>query len=78
MSSFEREFAFSRGQRAERRVNSRTVCVRTLTSLLEEFVPRGGDGSRAQIDLLNIDVEGHEYEILGALDFDRFRPPAFV
>lgn len=74
MSSFEREFAISRGQRADRRVGSRTVAVRTLNSLLEEFLPRRADGSRVAVDFLNIDVEGHEYEILRALDFDRFRP----
>ncbi len=74
MSSFEPEFARTRGERMGRRVGSRKVPVRTLNSLLEEYLPRGADGNCITVDFLNIDVEGHEYEILKALDFDHFRP----
>jgi hypothetical protein len=74
MSSFEPEFARSRGEKMGRRVGSRTVSVRTLNSLLDEFLPRGADGTPIPVDFLNIDVEGHEFQILDTLDFDRFRP----
>jgi hypothetical protein len=58
----------------ERSVSSRTVPVRTLNSLFQEYLPRSADGKPVPIDFLNIDVEGHEFEILKCLDFDRFRP----
>ena len=74
MSSFEAEFAQSRGERMGRSVSSRTVAVRTLNWLFEEHLPREADGSFISVDLLNIDVEGHEYEILRAFDISRFRP----
>jgi FkbM family methyltransferase len=74
MSSFNQDFALSRSLRSNRRLGSRTVPVRTLTSLLEEFLPRSADGVRTPIDFLNIDVEGHEHEILRTLDFSQFRP----
>jgi FkbM family methyltransferase len=44
-----------------------TVPARTLTSVLDE--------ARApQIDFLSLDVEGHEAQVLGGLDFERYAP----
>jgi FkbM family methyltransferase len=74
MSSMERDFAVDRAQKMERRVESRTVPVWTLNTLLERHVPRRPDGSFITVDLLDIDVEGHELEVLHGLDFGRFAP----
>jgi hypothetical protein len=74
MSSFEREFAEDRGLRMNRRVESRTVPVSTLNSVLETHLPRRPDGHFVTIDLFDIDVEGHEYEVFKEFDFDRFGP----
>ena len=74
MSSFEPEFADDRGRKMGRSVDRCTVPVWKLNTLLETYLPRRRDGSFAAVDLLNIDVEGHELEILRPLDFDRFGP----
>jgi FkbM family methyltransferase len=74
MSSFDEQFARSRAEKMGRSTGSRRVPVRTLNWLLENHLPRRDNGSYIDVDFLNIDVEGHEYEILNALDFDRFRP----
>jgi hypothetical protein len=74
MSSFEREFAEDRGRKLKRPVESRTVAVCTLNALLETHLPRRPDGRFVTIDLYDIDVEGHEYEVLKNVDFDRFGP----
>jgi FkbM family methyltransferase len=42
---------------------------RTLASILEEHVPEG-----RTIDLLNVDVEGHDLEVLRSNDWTKFRP----
>lgn len=44
------------------------VPVRTLDSVLTEA------GAPAPLDLLSIDVEGHEIEVLTGFDFSRWRP----
>jgi FkbM family methyltransferase len=46
-----------------------TLTPRSLTSLLDEFLPRG----RA-IDLMNVDVEGLDLDVLRSNDWDRYRP----
>jgi hypothetical protein len=74
MSTFEPDFARSRADKMGRAIGSRTVPVRTLTSICELHLPLQNDGSYVPIDFLNIDVEGHEFEILTALDMSRFRP----
>jgi FkbM family methyltransferase len=74
MSSFEPDFAADRGRKMGRRVGTRTVTVWKLNTLLEKYLPCRPDGSFVPVDLLDIDVEGHEHEILSAFDFDRFAP----
>ncbi|MGI9456395.1 MAG: FkbM family methyltransferase [Aeoliella sp.] len=74
MSSFEKEFATDRSEALNRRVVSREVQVCQLNTLLDKHLPRNDDGSLTDIDLLCIDVEGHEYEILRTFDFHRYRP----
>lgn len=43
--------------------------TRTLTSILDEHLASG-----RQIDLLSVDVEGHDMNVLQGLDFERYRP----
>lgn len=49
------------------------MVTQTLTSLLDRC-PNVPD----EIDLLSIDVEGHDYKVLLGLDFDRYRPTVIV
>lgn len=48
-----------------------TVTVETLDNLLAAY-------DFLQLDLLTIDVEGHELEVLKGLDFSRWRPRVIV
>jgi FkbM family methyltransferase len=50
-----------------------TLTTRTLTSILDENWA-AGDG----IDLLSIDVEGHDFQVLRSLDLTRYRPKMIV
>ncbi len=45
------------------------VQCRSLTSILDEHLP-----SSKTVDLMSIDCEGHEVEILSALDWDKYPP----
>ncbi len=47
--------------------------ARTLVSILEEHVPAG-----RTIDLLNVDVEGHDLEVLKSNDWAKFKPRVIV
>lgn len=50
-------------------VHERLVEIRTLNSILDEYLFPG-----KQIAFLKIDVEGHELEVLKGIDLERFRP----
>ena len=51
-------------------IASQTELVpQSLSSLLDEFLPRG-----QSIDLMSIDVEGMDFEVLRSNDWDRYRP----
>jgi FkbM family methyltransferase len=50
------------------------VRTRTLTSILQTVLADGN----ARVDLLSIDVEGHEFQVLAGLDFARYRPRVFA
>lgn len=45
----------------------------TLTTILEEHLPAG-----KKIDLLSVDVEGHDLEVIRGLDLKRYRPKLIV
>jgi FkbM family methyltransferase len=49
------------------------VVTRTLTSILDEYW-REGD----PVDLLSIDVEGHDFQVLKGLNLDKYRPKIIV
>lgn len=64
MSSLDRE-RMAPGALPEKTIE---VPVRTLDEILTEA------GAPTPLDLLSIDVEGHELEVLGGFDFMRWRP----
>jgi hypothetical protein len=49
----------------------KTVSIRTLTDVLDEF-------AISQVDFLKIDVEGMEPEVLRGLDLTRIRPSVII
>jgi FkbM family methyltransferase len=52
---------------------SQQLHTRTLTSVLDEHVPKG-----TAIDLLSIDVEGIDLEVLQGLDIRKYRPKLII
>lgn len=50
-----------------------TLKTRTLTSILDEHWIHG-----EQLDLLTIDVEGHDLQVLKSLDLNKYRPKIVV
>lgn len=46
-----------------------TVKPKSVKLILDSYLPTG-----QKIDLMNIDVEGHDYEVLCSNDFDKYRP----
>lgn len=49
------------------------VTTKTITSILNENLPVG-----ATVDLLTIDVEGHDFQVLKGLDLSRYRPKVII
>lgn len=47
--------------------------TRTLTSILDSHLPVG-----SQVDLLTIDVEGHDFQVLKGLDLAKYRPKVII
>jgi FkbM family methyltransferase len=47
--------------------------ARRLADILADHVPPG-----RTIDILNVDVEGHDLDVLGSNDWERFRPKVIV
>jgi FkbM family methyltransferase len=66
LSTLDREVAESHRQDG-RQLLTRTVPTRTLREVCAEHAPQ-------TVDLLSIDVEGHELEVLQGADFRRCRP----
>ncbi len=50
-----------------------TVETETLTSILDKNLQAG-----RPVDLLTIDVEGHDFEVLKGLDMERYRPGLII
>ena len=74
MSSLEAEFAADRGNRLGRDVVEQQVSVVTLNEILPKHLVPGNRFSSEVIDLLCMDVEGHEMAVLQGLDLVRYRP----
>lgn len=49
------------------------VITKTLTSILDKNFPAG-----TKIDLLSIDVEGHDFNVLKSLDLEKYRPKVII
>lgn len=49
------------------------VVTKTLTSILDNNLPAG-----SQVDLLTIDVEGHDFKVLKSLDLTKYRPKVII
>ena len=54
-------------------LNKQTVPVKPLSSILDEHLPTG-----KQIDLMNIDVEGLDFEVLQSNDWEKYSPRVLV
>ncbi|WP_157618289.1 FkbM family methyltransferase [Spirosoma spitsbergense] len=50
-----------------------TLKTKTLNSILQELLP-----AQTSIDLLSIDVEGHDYNVLNSIDLRKYRPKLIV
>jgi FkbM family methyltransferase len=68
MNSFDRDFLEHIGMLGEVK-REIPVPVRPLSDLLAEHLPKG-----QHIDFMNVDVEGHDIEVLSSNDWNRFRP----
>ena len=42
---------------------------KTLDEILDDHLPKS-----KKIDFLNVDVEGHDYEVISSLNMDKYRP----
>ena len=74
LNTFSKSLASEREQNpAYHLLEVRSIPCRTLTETLDEFLPEG-----QIIDFLNVDVEGHEYEVLSSNDWGRFRPNVII
>ncbi|MBK7708118.1 MAG: FkbM family methyltransferase [Acidobacteria bacterium] len=54
-------------------LDQETIITKTLSSILDANLDPGRG-----IDLLTIDVEGHDFQVLSGLDLDRYRPKLIV
>ena len=54
-------------------LRERKVATRTLNSLLKEHFPGG-----VHVDLLTVDVEGHDLNVLRSIDLNTYRPRLIV
>jgi FkbM family methyltransferase len=59
--------------KGKRIISQETVNVQPLSKILNDYVPDGRD-----IDLLNIDVEGLDFEVLKSNDWTRYRPKVIL
>ena len=72
MNSFSRDFLDEIGMLAEVKAEI-SVPVLPLAQVLETHVPKD-----QTIDFMNVDVEGHDFEVLESNDWKRFRPKFVV
>jgi FkbM family methyltransferase len=71
LNSASEELSYRRERESEYRiVGTVEVPARPLREVLDEHLPR----SVTEIDLLTIDVEGHDFDVLASNDWTRFRP----
>jgi FkbM family methyltransferase len=70
LNSVSRALSTERAAKTDYRiVASTTLPTRTLRDVLDEFLP-----PRVSIDVMSVDVEGHDFDVLESNDWARFRP----
>lgn len=70
LNSFDKELSEARDTALPCKIiNQKEVPVRTLQSLLEEYLP-----AETGIDFMSVDVEGFDLEVIRSNDWERFRP----
>jgi FkbM family methyltransferase len=72
MNSFSRDFLEQIGMLGEVKAEI-PVPILPLALVLEQHLPNG-----QAIDFMNVDVEGHDFEVLESNDWNRFRPKLIV
>lgn len=56
-----------------KKTKEQTIKTRTLTGILDEI-----NIGRKQIDVLSIDVEGHDFNVIKSLDFNKYKPNLII
>lgn len=69
LNSFDRILSEQRQGNRYRIIDTKTIAVRRLSGILEEFMP-----GQTHIDFMSIDVEGYDLQVLKSSDWARFRP----
>jgi len=69
LNSFDRTLSDQRPNGRYRMIGTKTIPVKRLSDILEEFLPPG-----TLIDFMSIDVEGFDLDVLKSNDWFRFRP----
>lgn len=57
---------------------TKKVRTKTLDHVLDEFTRQGNGALLENIDLLSIDVEGHDFNVLRSIDLRKYRPKLIV
>jgi len=73
LNSFDRALSDQRPNGRYRMIGTKTIPVKRLSDILEEFLPPG-----TLIDFMSIDVEGLDLEVLKSNDWFRFRPACLL
>lgn len=72
ISTISKDF-YDKNKDTQRIVKETIIKTRTLDSVLDEYV--GGDKT---IDLLSIDVEGHDFNVLKSINLRKYRPKLII
>ncbi len=70
VNTFDEQTMIRNRQRGYHFINKKTIKVDTLTNILDSHLNLKGKS----IDLLSLDVEGYEFHILKALDWNKYAP----
>jgi FkbM family methyltransferase len=72
ISTIDADF-YTKNKDTQRVARQTTLRTRTLDSIIAENLP-----ANTPIDLLSIDVEGHDYHVLQSIDLKKYRPRLIV
>jgi FkbM family methyltransferase len=68
LNSLDKDFADKWSATLNQPYTIEKIAIRTLNDIIEELIPN------QQIDVLNIDIEGHEEKALAGFDLEKYRP----